>query len=122
MPTSFPRNRLWLSNGLNEPAFDDTGRSIFYVRSDGRRSLIRQDLLSGLAEVISAEPAPAGNVGYGGGTYAVRGSTLVYASGGRLIAVDLDTGAQRTLTSAYEGLAAPALSPCGRFAAFVIEI
>lgn len=123
MSTPFPRNRLWLSNGLNEPAFDDTGRSIFYVRSsDGKRSLIRQDLASGLAEVITAEPTPSGNVGYGGGTYAVRGSTLVYASGGRLIGVDLDTGAQRTLTPTYEGLAAPTISPCGRFAAFVIEL
>lgn len=122
VPAPLQKNRLWLSQNIAEPEFDGSGGYLFYVRTaDGRRSLIRQDLASGLVETISAEPAPRANVGYGGGTFAVRGGLLVYAAGGQLVALHLDTGTQKAVTPRYEGLAAPALSPCGRFAAFVIE-
>ena len=119
---SFPRNRIWLSLGWGEPVFDHAGESFFALRSgDGRRAIVRQWLDSGLVETVTAEPAPGGTVGYGGGSLAVHKDTLVYAAGGRLIAVDLRDGTQRTLTPQYEGAAAPTISPCGRFVAFVIE-
>ncbi len=122
MAHPLPRNRVWLSQTLSEPAFDDTGEHVFYLRSaDGRRSIVRQNLATGLAEAVTAEPAPGGSVGYGGGDFTVRGSLLVYAAEGRLVLVDLGTGGQRHLTPAYEGAASPAISRCGRFVAFVIE-
>ncbi len=119
---SFPRNRIWLSVGLSEPVYDHTGASFFALRSgDGRRAIVRQWLETGLVETVTAEPSPGGTVGYGGGTFAVHKETLVYAAGGRLIAIDLSSGTQRDLTPQYEGAAAPVISPCGRFVAFVIE-
>jgi dipeptidyl aminopeptidase/acylaminoacyl peptidase len=119
---AFPRNRIWLSSMLSDPTFDAGGASVFAVRSaDARRAIIRLWLDSGLMQTVTAEPSPGGTVGYGGGAYDVRQNLLVYASEGRLIAIDLATGAQRTLTPTYEGAAAPAISPCGRFVAFVIE-
>ncbi len=122
MYASFPANRVWLGHNITDVSFDDTGAHLFYIRTgDGRRSLIRQHLETGLAEIVSAEPAPGGNVGYGGGAYAVKGEMLAYASGGQLIALNLHTGDQTTITSKYEGLAAPAFSPCGRFVVFVVE-
>lgn len=122
MAASFPRNRIWLSVGLSEPVLDEAGASFFVLRSaDGRRSIVRQWFDSGLTETVTAEPSPGGTVGYGGGAFAVHKETLVYASGGRLVAIDLRSGAQRFLTPEYEGAAAPAISPCGRFVAFLIE-
>lgn len=123
MTQLFPKNRLWLGHSIAQPAFDDAGEHLVYVRSaDGRRGLVRQNLRTGLAEHITAEPAPGGTIGYGGSAYALHHNMVVYASGGQLIALQLDTGAQSTITPKYEGSAAPTISPCGRFAAFVIEI
>ena len=122
MPGPIQKNRLWLSQGISAPAFDDSGEHLFYVRSaDGRTSIIRQSLRTGLSETVSAEPSPGGTVGYGGGDYAVLGELLVYAAEGGLIALDLGTGEQRKITPSYEGAAAPAIAPGGRFVAFVIE-
>ena len=117
-----PPNRVWLGQAMSEPAFDDTGTSVFYLRTaDGRRSIVRQQLASGFTEIITAEPVPGGSVGYGGGAFAVHANMLVYAASGQLIALHLATGAQKSITPKYEGTAAPALSPCGRFVAFVVE-
>jgi dipeptidyl aminopeptidase/acylaminoacyl peptidase len=118
-----PLERLYLAHELTEPSFGDTSDDLFYVRrADGKRSIVRQRLASGLAEIVTAEPRPAGGVGYGGAVYTVRGSTLVYAgSDGRLHAIDLACGAQRAITPVYEGVAAPTISPCGRAVAFLAE-
>lgn len=122
MYAALPANRVWLGHSISELALDDSSH-LFYIRTgDGRRNLVRQNLQSGLAEIVSAELAPSGNVGYGGGAFAVRGALLVFASGGQLFSLELATGAQKALTPKYEGLAAPTLSPCGRYVAFVIEI
>ncbi|MDQ3328084.1 MAG: S9 family peptidase [Chloroflexota bacterium] len=122
MPGPIQKNRLWLSQGISAPTFDATGEHLFSVRSaDGRTSIVRQNLNTGLTEIVTAEPAPRGTVGYGGGDYAVLGELLVYAAEGGLIAVDLQTGEQRKITPSYEGAAAPAIAPGGRFVAFVIE-
>lgn len=123
MSFPLPKNRIWLQHNITEPAFSDDGKHIFYIRSgDGRPNLIRQNLETGLTEIIVAEPSPRGTVGYGGGAYALRGNLLVFAADGQLWRLDLTTGAQRSLTPKYEGLAAPALSPCARYVACVIEL
>jgi dipeptidyl aminopeptidase/acylaminoacyl peptidase len=83
---------------------------------------VRQSLASGLARAVTTEPAPRGGVGYGGGVYAVHQGRLVYAArDGRLHAIDLESGEQWPVGPAYEGVAAPALSPCGKFVAFLAE-
>ena len=120
--TPLPLNRLYLSHGISEPAFGDS-EFIFYVKTaDGRRSIVRQSLTTGLAQTLTTEPMPAGSVGYGGAIFAVRGNVLVYAAKDtRLHGIDLTTGDQWTVTPAYEGVAAPAISPCGKFVAFLSE-
>ena len=118
-----PIERLYLAHEVSEPSFGDTSAEIFYTRrADARRNIARHRLDTGLAESLTTEPRPAGGIGYGGGVFAVRGSTLVYAaSDGRIHAIDLETGAQHAVTPAYEGVAAPAFSPCGRMIAFLCE-
>ena len=90
--------------------------------ADGRRSIVRHWLASGLAQTVTAEPLPAASVGYGAGVFAVRGNLLIYAAKDkRLHGLDLNTGEQWPITPAYEGIAAPVISPCGQFVAFIIE-
>lgn len=127
-PSPLPLNRLYLSHSLSECSFSDDGQSLFYIKTaDGRRSIVRQSLATGLAQSVTAEPLPAGTVGYGGAIYAVRGDILIYAAkdnaakGGRLHGLNLTTGEQWPITPAYEGVAAPALSPCGWYVAFLCE-
>ncbi len=121
--TPLPLNRVYLAHTLSEPALGETSDQLFYVRTaDGRRSIIRQSLVTGLAQAITTEPAPAGGVGYGQGFFAVHGNLLIYAAkGGALHGIDLKTGEQWTVTPSYEGVAAPAISPCGQYVAFLAE-
>jgi fermentation-respiration switch protein FrsA (DUF1100 family) len=118
-----PINRLYLSASLSEPAFGDTPEALYYIRlADGKRSLMRQSTVTGLAQSVTADPLPAGSVGYGGAIFAVRGTVLVYAAkDNRLHGIDLTTGEQWPITPAYEGVAAPAISACGQFVAFLSE-
>jgi dipeptidyl aminopeptidase/acylaminoacyl peptidase len=118
-----PIERIYLAHELAEPAFGERPDTVYYARrADGRRSVIRHSLTTGFSETVTAEPRPMGGVGYGGAVFATRANTLVYAGAdGRLHSIDLETGAQRAITPAYEGVAAPSFSPCGRFVAFLCE-
>src|SRR5258708_30174733 len=121
MPTTnrLPLNRLYLAQTYSEPTIGSAD-ALFYARSaDGRGAIYRQSLATGLALAVTTEPAPSGGIGYGGGLFAVHGETLVYAGkDGRLIRINLHTGAQRAITPVYEGVAAPRGSPGGREVAF----
>jgi dipeptidyl aminopeptidase/acylaminoacyl peptidase len=123
MTVPLPLDRVYLAHTLAEPAFGDSPDDLFYVKTaDGRRSIVRQSTGTGLASVITTEPMPKGGIGYGGGIFHVRGSCLVYAAeDGRLHQVDLQTGRQQAITPPAEGVAAPVISPCGKFVAFLCE-
>ena len=122
MPEPLPLNRLYLAHSHSEPVPGTAPGEVFYVKSaDGRSSIYRQDA-NGLAQALTTEPMPSGGIGYGGGTFAVRGDLLVFAArDGRLYGLDLKTGRQRPLTPTFEGVAAPAISPDGRLVAFLAE-
>ena len=82
----------------------------------------RQSLTTGLTQAVTTEPAPGGGIGYGGALFSVSGDALVFAGrDGRLYRIDLKTGVQQAITPVYEGVAAPALSPDGRYVAFLAE-
>ena len=118
-----PLNRLYLAHGLSEPTFGADTTELYYVQhADAARFIYRQATVSGLRQPVTTEPAPSGGVGYGSGVFAVQGHTLIYAAkGGRLVGVDTHTAAQWNLTPPYEGVAAPAIAPDGRFVAFIAE-
>lgn len=119
----FPEDRVYLARNLSEPAFGKSPEDLFYVQSaDGRRSVVRLSLRTGLAQPVTTEPPPMGGIGYGGALFTVRDGLLVYAGkDNRIHGVELSTGRQWAVTPEFEGVAAPALSPCGRFVAFLAE-
>jgi dipeptidyl aminopeptidase/acylaminoacyl peptidase len=122
-PEPLPLNRIYLAHTLAEPAFGASADEVFYGRTaDGRNAIVRQSLDTGLAQVVTAEPAPSGGVGYGQGVFAVRGDLLVYAAkGGQLHGLNLVSGEQWLVASGFEGVANAAISPCGRYVAFIAE-
>ena len=81
-----PIQRVILSHTLAEPALNDRADTVYYVRSaDGKRSIVRQSLSTGLSEVVTAEPAPAGSVGYGSGFFALQPKEVILLiKGGKL--------------------------------------
>src|SRR5215210_6973259 len=106
MAEPLPLNRLYLAHGHSEPAPGAAPGEVFYLKSaDGRSYICRQDA-AGLAQAITTEPPPSGGIGYGGGTFAVRGSFLAFAGkDGRIYGLDLDTGRQWPVSPAFEGVA-----------------
>jgi dipeptidyl aminopeptidase/acylaminoacyl peptidase len=118
-----PLNRVYLSHAFSEPAFGKTADTLFYVRSaDGKRAIVRHTLSTGLAQVLTTDPAPAGGIGYGGGVFAVHEDRLVFAAkDGRLHGLNLVTGEQWPISPTYEGVAAPVISPDGQWVAFLTE-
>ena len=90
--------------------------------ADGRRSIIRQSAATGLARVLRQSRCPRGesDTAEGFSRYeAVAWSMPPHD--GRLHQVDLETGGQEAITPPAEGVAAPVISPCGRFVAFLCE-
>ncbi|MGQ0604162.1 MAG: S9 family peptidase, partial [Anaerolineales bacterium] len=118
-----PLNRVYPSHSFSEPAFGKSADTLFYVRSaDGKRAIVRHTLSSGLAQVLTTDPAPSGGIGYGGGLFAVHEELLVYAAkDGRLHGIDLNTGEQWPVCPKYEGVAGPVISPDGQYVAFLAE-
>jgi dipeptidyl aminopeptidase/acylaminoacyl peptidase len=123
MPKPLPADRVYLSQGIVEPAISDDLQSLFYVKlADGRRSIVRQHIESGLAEVITTEPAPKGGIGYGGAIFAIKDQSLVYAAkDNRIWSITLQSGESKAISPAFEGVAAPEISPCGKFVVFLAE-
>jgi dipeptidyl aminopeptidase/acylaminoacyl peptidase len=123
MPKPLPADRVYLSQGIVEPAISDDLQHLFYLKVvDGRRSIVRHHLESGLAEIVTTEPAPKGGIGYGGAIFSCKGQNLVYAAkDNRLWSITLQTGESKPISPVYEGVAAPEISPCGRFVAFLAE-
>ncbi len=61
-----------------------------------------------------------GGCGYGGGEFALRGDSVVFAADdGRLYAAHLDTGLPRPITPPWGAVASPAISHDGEWVAFV---
>lgn len=120
---SLPLNRLYLAHSLAEPCFGPTPNDFYYIRAaDGKRYLYRQSIATGLAQALTTEPTPQGTVGYGFGLYAVRNDLVIYAAKDKkLHGLNTVTGAQWAITPAYQGVAAPTISPCGQFVAFLAE-
>lgn len=118
----FPSHRVYLQRGILEPGFDDEGGLLFASAADGRTTIERIDLETGLRRTLTSEPAPSGGVCYGGGLFAPRGDALVFPTReGRLARLDTKQGGTRMLWPAVDGLGAPIVSSCGRWVACAAE-
>ncbi len=120
---SLPAHRVYLQRSLSEPAFAEDGTSLLFAASgDGKTSIDRVLLATGLRETLCIEPSPCGGVGYGGGLFCLRGDRLVVPTReGWLACVDLRGGRVVQLGPAIDGVGAPVTSECGRWGVHVAE-
>lgn len=85
------------------------GRGVLMVRRPGQAPRAINDKLS-----------VKGGVGYGGGEFSVHGETVYFsAKDGRLYRAALDKGLPRAITPPWGSVAAPAVSPDGKWVAYI---
>lgn len=109
---------------LDDLLWDSDGRRLVWLEArDGRGALWCVDVRSGEAprELTPATMSVRARVGYGGGAFCVARGQVYFAeaSTGRLMRQSLAGGLPQAITPAFGAAAAPALSPDGRWLAYV---
>lgn len=96
------------------------GETVVWAEGRGSRGVLLARKGANAPRELSGEVNVRGGVGYGGGEFAVSGSSAFFAGGdGRIYRAELGYGAPRAITPAYGRVAAPAVSPDGRWVVFV---
>jgi len=105
---------------LREVGWAGDGETLVWVESrDGKGVLVARRFDEAQWDITS-EVDVRGGVGYGGGEFAARGSTLCFAAGsGQLHRVDVGSGRPEPITPAWGDVASPAISPDGEWVVFV---
>ena len=92
-----------------DPAFSRDGRLLAFVRSAfGRYGLVVHDFESGATRVIDS------GVPFGPPAWSPNGRTLVFSNGQRVVGLNLETGAKKTLTTTSGWHPRPHFSGDGR--------
>ncbi len=111
------------SSRLYDLQWDSDGHTLVWLVNQGTGSeLLALDTRSPDAPYAAASPTLAvrAGVGYGGGDFTVgRGAVYVAEKSGCIYRQQLGVGIPHRLTPAYGGVAAPTLSPDGRWLLFV---
>ncbi|HZW03592.1 MAG TPA: S9 family peptidase [Anaerolineaceae bacterium] len=107
---------------LNDVQWDTDGKTLLWHESHGDRGTLVARPLGEAARELTVEHSVRGGVLYGGGEFTVANGTVIFAEkSGRLFRRSLGYGGSRPLTPPYGSVAAPALSPDGRWAAYVFS-
>jgi dipeptidyl aminopeptidase/acylaminoacyl peptidase len=105
---------------LENPQFNRSGATLLWMEGrSGRNVLVAKP--GGAARLdLTVEQAVGGGVGYGGGDYHILDDLLVFAEkNGRLYRRRLGFDSPRPLTPPFGMAASPAISPDGRWVAYV---
>ena len=103
---------------LEDAQFDSDGSLLWLEALSGVTALMVKKGADA-ARDISAGLKIGGGVGYGGGDFTVRSGVSIFASGGRLYRVSLESGLPRPITPQFGDCAAPVISPDGSQVLFV---
>lgn len=110
---------------LDAVAWDSDGRTLVWLEGrSGRGVLLAEALTDAAADAprdLTAELSVRAEVGYGGGDFTAGGGHVYFVvhRTGRLFRQALSGGAARPITPPFGQAASPALSPDGRFVAYV---
>ncbi|GAB4519969.1 MAG: prolyl oligopeptidase family serine peptidase [Anaerolineae bacterium] len=100
---------------FNDVQWDTLSETLVWSESrDGRGILMAQAGVDAPLELTDSSLSVKGRVGYGGGDFTVHNG-IVYFAAGRLYRVSVQGGAPRPITPAFGSVAAPTVSPDGRW-------
>jgi len=107
---------------LDEVMWDQKGENLLCVeRRDGRGAVVLHPLNDAPRE-LTPENSVRGGVGYGGGELTTSSDSIFFAeSNGRLYRRSLGYGISKPVTPPFGAAAAPAVSPDGRWLAYVFS-
>jgi dipeptidyl aminopeptidase/acylaminoacyl peptidase len=103
---------------LEDAQFDSDGSLLWLEALSGKTALMLKNGPDA-ARDISGGLKIGGGIGYGGGDFTVRNGFAVFASGGRLYRVSLESGLPRPITPEFGDCAAPVISPDGSQILFI---
>ncbi len=107
---------------LENPQFDAEGRELLWLEGRSDRGVLVVRPAGEATLELSGELSVRGTVGYGGGEYCAGKSAVIFAErNGRLYRRTPGTGQPRPITPPFGFAAAPALSPDGRWVAYVFS-
>lgn len=103
---------------LEDAQFDSAGSLLWLEALSGKTALVLKNGPDA-ARDISGGLKIGGGIGYGGGDFTVRNGFAVFASGGRLHRVALESGLPRPITPEFGDCASPAISSDGSQVLFI---
>lgn len=118
-PSPLTPERMAVGSRLQDLAWDPSGRTLVWLEGRGAQGVLMAADGDGAARQLTAVLDVRARVGYGGGDFGVGPGFVVFAAGGRLYRQPLAGGPARPITPAFGEPAAPAVSPDGRWVAFV---
>jgi dipeptidyl aminopeptidase/acylaminoacyl peptidase len=108
---------------LEDAQWNDAGDTlVWWERRAGVGVLVAQAGFSAPRDLTDASLSVSGRVGYGGGAFTVGGGEVYFAAGGRLHRQNLTGGTAQAITPKFGDYASPAVSPDGRWLAFVHSV
>jgi dipeptidyl aminopeptidase/acylaminoacyl peptidase len=106
---------------LDGVAFDSDGEMLVWLEGRSGKGVLVAARPGDAPRDLTAELTVRGEVGYGGGDFAVHGGHVVFAvhKTGRLFRQRIESGGAKAITPTFGQAAAPAISPDGKFVAYV---
>ncbi len=105
---------------LSDPIWDTDGQTLVWREGRSGKGVLLAQPLGEAPYELSGEHNVKGGVGYGGGDFTVRHGLVIFAAkDGRLYRRPLGAGFPQAITPAFGRVAAPALSPGGKWVLFV---
>jgi dipeptidyl aminopeptidase/acylaminoacyl peptidase len=107
---------------LDNPQFDREGSTLLWLEGRSDRGVLVARPAGEARLDLTEEQSVRGTVGYGGGEYTAGKGMVIFAErGGRLYRRPAGPGQPRPITPPFGSTASPALSPDGRWVAYVFS-
>lgn len=105
---------------LSDVQWAGDGETLVWLESHDGRGVLKVRRPGQAPRTINDRVSVKGVVGYGGGEFCVHGDRVYFAArDGRLYRADLDRGLPEAITLEWGKVASPAVSPDGRWVAYV---
>ncbi len=104
---------------LTDVRWDSDGETLIWMEERSDRGVLVAKRRGQGARDLTAELSVRARVGYGGGDFTVAQGIVYFVSNGKIYRQPLAAGAARPITPAFGEVAAPTVSPDGRWILFV---